>query len=352
MVDTATAPVADPAEVAANAAAEAQEEAALDRIVGSDATTQPVPAQDAAPPAPTDGRVRDASGKFASKTKETSPTESTQESEPTAASNNDVNAGDSAYNNAFRSLQKDKVPQKVLDSLSHDEIVAWGDDRAKNHLDIDRIKTKNAELERAAALVQGKSEATAETKAVTIDDDTLSEFVEIFGDEAAEPLRKFGESIVKKVMDGLGDQRKDLQTVIARMQAQEQVEARKSLSDRYDLSEEQRWQAVTAYMDKDANTHTTAHDAVLSACRQLFADEPHPDAVAAEHQARDNGQPTTEHRATPTASAPTLDDLEDHLIDAIEDGDAEAGDRIKKEIRRRTAVPLMFEGKVGVKQTR
>lgn len=233
--------------------------------------------------------------------------------------------------------------------MEPEAVVAWGNERSKNHLDIDRIQSKNAELERTIALVQGKSEAAAkETTAVEFDD-TLQEFVDFFGEEAAEPLRKFGDAIVKKVMDGLGDQRKDLQAVIGRMQAQEQVEARKTLSDRYDLSDEQRWMAVQAYMAKDANTHATAHEAVLSACRQLFADEPHPEQVAAEHAARSNGQPTTEHRTTPPASAPTMDDLEDHLIDAIEDGNAEERDRLQREINRRSAVPLMYEGKVGVK---
>ncbi len=345
MVDTATAPEVDPA---ANAAADAAEDAALDRIVGTDDTAAPVPAQDVAP-APTDGRARDASGKFTSKTTET-PADSTQESEPKAAPTNDANTDE--YRQAMRALQRDDVPQEYLDSLEPQKLTTWGNKRAAIHLDIDRINSKNAELERAITLVQGKAEATAEdTKAIEFDE-PLQEVVDIFGEEAAEPMRKFGDAIVKKVMDVLGDQRKDLQVVIGRMQAQEQVEARNALADRYNLSDEQRWQAVQAYMDKDANTHSTANDAVLSACRQLFADEPHPDQVAAEHTARTNGQPTTEHRATPPTAARTMEQLEDDFIDAKEDQDVEKADRIRTEIARRNPVPLMFEGKVGVKQTR
>ena len=344
MAVVGTAPEADPAEATAIAEADAQDEKALDRIVGTDdadATAQPVPAQDAAT-ALTDGRARDASGKF---TKDTSHAEP-ESGEPSEAPTNDATP---EYTNALKSLQRDKVPQGVLDSMEPEAVIAWGAARAEVHLDIDRITSKNAELERAITLVQGKSEATVETTTVDVLDEVVSEFDDFYGEEAGGLQRKFGEAIIKKMTDGLGDQREQLQTILGRMNAQEQVEARKALSDRYSLSEEQRWQAVTAYMDKDANKHTTAHDAVLSACRQLFADEPTPDQVDADHLARSNGQATTEHRATPLESAPTVDDLEDNLIDAIEDGDTEARDRIQREIRRRTAVPLMLTGKVGVK---
>jgi len=347
MVDTVGAPVeADPAEVAANVAADAADDAVLDRIVGVD-TAEPVPATQDAAPALTDGRARDATGKFTSKKSET-PAQSTQESEPTATPTNGANTDE--YRQAVRALQRDNVPHGVLDSMEPEAVIAWGTERAKTQLDVDRINSKNAELERAITLVQGKSEATVEDKPSTVDiDDVLGEFSDFFGDEAAEPLRKFGEAIVKQVQSGLGDQREQLQEILGRMQAQDQTEARKALADRYSLSDEQRWQAVQAYMAKDANTHSTASEAVLSACRQLFADEPHPDQIAAEHNARDNGQPTTEHRAIPPAAEPTLDGLEDLLIDAIEDGDTEEHDRIQRELRRRTAVPLMLEGRVGVK---
>ena len=111
-----------------DAAAEAQQDEVLSRILsdGDD----------------TGDHTRDERGRF-SKSEATKPeAKSKQTPEPTAVPEG-VKPDD--YRKALKALQFDKVPQKYLDTISPSELVEWGLDRAKNHADVSRLKTRSEE---------------------------------------------------------------------------------------------------------------------------------------------------------------------------------------------------------------
>lgn len=315
--------------------ADAEMDTALENILGDDYSEDtPAPGQEA-PDEPKDGQVRDKTGRFTKKS------DGAEDGEPTAATSDGANTDE--YRNALRSLQKDRVPTQVLESLKPDEIIAWGNERAQNHLDVDRIQSRIAELEQPPA---------EEAKPPPDLDETLDKFKEFFGEEAAEPLKAYGEALLAKFQAGQQGQQDQLAQIVARMQAQEQNEARQALSERWALSDV-RWQVVTDQMDRDKNEYPTRQDAVQAACRQLFADDDIDELnskLHIEHDKRDRGQPTTEHRRAP-AESKTIVDLEDQALDNILDGDDAALKKTSRAMAQRSqkqrVAPVV--GRVGMK---
>ena len=325
----------------ADVASDAAMDSALDTIIGDDTFLSP---EQEALSRPTEGlRERGTDGRF--KPKEETSVEA-EDGEPEAATVDD-GANTDEYKTALRSLQRDKVPAKVLDNLTPAEVIEWGQDRAANHLDVDRINSRNAELEQAKDALKA-TEPEAQADAVQ---ESLDEFKDYFGEEAAGPLKAYGEAILAKAQAGNESQNVVLQKLIDRMQAQESTEAREALSERWALSDT-RWQTVEAHMAKDANEYPTVKAAVQAACRQLFADDNIDDLnskLHTEHGKRDRGQPTTEHRGATPPAAKDMDALEDEGLDAILDGDDAEIAKSERRIaarQRRPAAPVV--GRVGM----
>ena len=319
----------------ADTKADADMDNALDKIIGQEDSA---PSQDETS-TPTEGRTQD--------DKDTKTTSVDSDTGEPAEAPNSKGAQTKEYRQALQSLRLDKVPQKVLDSLDPDELIAWGNERAKNHLDVDRIKFRNSELERAKTIVKddpehSDSDANIDEIMATVEND--------FGEEMSTPLKAFGEAIIKKVTEGNAARESQLDALFNQIQVRERNEAREALSERWNLSDE-RWQQVLDYVDADQNGHPNTHKAIESGCLQLFAKEAMAEfdsKLATEHVKRSKGQPTTEHRTSP-ASVKDMPDLEDKLLDDIIDGKTEAIEKTSREIGRRNrggGVPAA--GKIGI----
>ncbi len=328
----------DPKAVAeSEAAVNADQDAVLSQITGI--STQDTPAQpQKASTEPTDVVGRDSTGKFAAKAA-TEEVESTEASEPAEAEG--VNSED--YDKALKALQFDKVPVKVLAGMSHDEIIEWGNSRAKNHGDWQALKEELANLQKAKPAVEDPEVDNAY-------ESELAEIAEVFGEEVVVPFRK-----VLQAADA--NATRQASVLLDRVTRMEQSLSRRDLEKEWKLSDASRWQAVLAVRNEDRNEYESETDALRAAAKIALADDDLSDfkrKLRAEHKARSSGQPMTESRTT--ASQPTdgttIGDLEDQLLNAITSGKDEEIQRVRglmgQHSQSHSFALSMREGQVGM----
>ncbi len=317
---------------------------ALAKIIGPG--DEPAPPQEAAD-TPKDGRARDDTGRFKSKDKtddvvaeaSSEPEETSQPAKPEVVNSEE-------YRKALQALQLDKVPASVLDTMDPTELIEWGTARAQNHADVDRM------IHRAPS----EKDATSANKPESSDDldwkEMVEPFSEYFGEDAAGPLRAFGEKLLAKAGGGNSEQ---VAKLTAMVQRQGQELARTALTEKWNLSDQGRWNQVLEHRAKDANEYASESDAVEAAARQVFADETISDyqaRLAKQHKARSIGQPETQSRRQPVGDTKPTMDVEDDLLNAITSGDNEGVQRARGELRRRgskSLSELSVAGRVGVK---
>ena len=116
------------------------------------------------------------------------------EPEPTRDSPVTPAAPDADYQKALKALQRDGVPKDVIDGLKNDpaRLKEWGLKAAKRQADVDSFGAKVANAKDAtneSETPNGSPSDSAQTGDGEGDADPLSEFGEIFGEEAAKPLR-------------------------------------------------------------------------------------------------------------------------------------------------------------------
>lgn len=98
-------------------------------------------------------------------------------------------APDPDFDRALKALQRDGVPADIIESIRTDpsKVKEWGLKAAKRQADVDSFGAKVAESKKNGS--DQKSVSSVETGDGEADADPLSVFGEIFGDEAAKPLR-------------------------------------------------------------------------------------------------------------------------------------------------------------------
>lgn len=124
------------------------------------------------------------------------PRQATRTPEPSAPAN------DPDYDRALKALQRDGVPASVIDGMKTDPsaLKDWGLKALKRQADVDAFGAKVAKAKADAtetpkATEEAKQQASSETNDGEADADPLSEFGEIFGDEAAKPIRSFADRL-------------------------------------------------------------------------------------------------------------------------------------------------------------
>jgi len=116
---------------------------------------------------------------------EPAPRQAARTPEPTAPAN------DPDFDRALKALQRDGVPADIIDSIKADpsKVKDWGLKAAKRQADVDSFGNKVAESKKTQADKSETPKASAATDDGEADADPLSVFGDIFGDEAAKPLR-------------------------------------------------------------------------------------------------------------------------------------------------------------------
>lgn len=122
---------------------------------------------------------------------EPAPQRAARAPEPSAPTN------DPDFDRALKALQRDGVPASVIDSLKSDpsKVKEWGLKAAKRQADVDAFGAKKGQAPAAPSETPSAVKDSAKTQDEEADADPLSVFGEIFGDEAAKPLRTITERL-------------------------------------------------------------------------------------------------------------------------------------------------------------
>lgn len=326
-----------PAVSEARAKADAEQDAVLAKILAPDepesspSPPQPAPEQDA-PDLSKEGRVRDERGRFLKdelKPEASEPTEAPADTpEPEIAVPDSVNPEE--YRKAMQALQRDGVPSKAYADMDPTEVTQWGLKRLKSQSEVDGFGSKNADLEKQLAAVKSPPSDSP----VNLDE-AVKPFVEFFGEDAAEPLRAFGEKLMADMKDSLKDDMEAIRSLQASSLQQQRRDARSELSKEFkdwNLDKDSRWQPVLDYRAGDANEYPDEVEGLRAAALMVYAAEAlakKAKAVTQRNADRDNGQSTVENKGAPPPPAPNRDDRETDLIHAIMDGDKKEVDKLR-----------------------
>lgn len=103
-------------------------------------------------------------------------------------------APDPDFDRAMKALQRDGVPSEIIDSIRSDpsKVKDWGLKAAKRQADVDSFGAKKANSSETPDTSPKNSAQVGDDEA---DADPLSTFGEIFGDEAAKPLRNLTDKL-------------------------------------------------------------------------------------------------------------------------------------------------------------
>jgi hypothetical protein len=106
-------------------------------------------------------------------------------------------APDHDMDRALKALQRDGVPANVIDGLKSNpsELKAWGLKAAKRQADVDAFGAKVASDRKTEPNAVQEPKASVVSDDKESDADPLSEFGEIFGDEAVKPLKTMQERL-------------------------------------------------------------------------------------------------------------------------------------------------------------
>jgi hypothetical protein len=122
---------------------------------------------------------------------EPAPQQVNRTSEPSAPAN------DPDFDRALKALQRDGVPADIIASLKSDpsKVKEWGLKAAKRQADVDSFGAAKGNDKKPDAAKTENPKASTQSGDGEADADPLSEFGEIFGDEAAKPLRNLAERL-------------------------------------------------------------------------------------------------------------------------------------------------------------
>lgn len=109
-------------------------------------------------------------------------------------------ASDPEMDRALKALQRDGVPASVIDGLKANpsSLKEWGLKAAKRQADVDSYGSRLAEAKKTDAAKEAARpsvDASVKSEDKEADADPLSQFKDIFGDEAAKPIAALAERI-------------------------------------------------------------------------------------------------------------------------------------------------------------
>lgn len=240
---------------------------------------------------------------------------------------------------ARRALARAKVPKKIIESLSDEELLAWGAETARNQADVDRAFTRLKKLE-----TQGSEPDSSQTdESQTTDDagsdtaasvsdagevdlsDEASAFRDEFGDEAADALVNIVQKSQEPLRREFSQLKKTLDVLTKANEATVINSARTALVERYpDLTDEQFEQvkAKATTLAKTGDYRGKSQDVLFSDAAKLAIGEPDSSkarqALRDEHRSRSRGTPSTSGRKvskTPRSNSQRLDAAADAALD-------------------------------------
>ena len=226
---------------------------------------------------------------------------------------------------AMAALRRDGLPQTLIEKMSNEEVLEYGEKRAKVQGDTDDAYRQLSELKNGKetpAENNEPSETVAESAEVTpvVDlKEAVQPFAEIFGEDAAQALQSVTEAAIAPYVE-------QLQTQAAAMETLMVDSARNQLVGEYPgLGTQEGYQAVTDRMKSLLKTgdYSDVNTLMSDAARITFASESNSQAQNYQTklvQDRNLGQMTPSDKGSIPQKAMTSDDRDDAMLAALEAG--------------------------------
>lgn len=268
---------------------------------------------------------------------ETEEPDDTDESEDTEEPEDEPTKG-AELDKARRALARAKVPKKIIDSLSDEELIAWGKETAQHQATVDKAFTELKELqtrksetdtsqtdESQTADGKGSDTAAAAKSAETVDlSEAASALRAELGDETADALVKLLQASHKPYLEKIGMLEKSLGLLTKASEANVLSSARAALVERYPTLTDDQFAAVKAKAETLAKTgdYRGKQDDLFADAAKLAIGEPDTskqrEALRDQHRSRSRGTPSTSSRK-PTKPR-SIEQRKDAALDAALDG--------------------------------
>jgi len=230
---------------------------------------------------------------------------------------------------ALAALRRDGLPKGVVEKMTNEEILEYGDKRSKVQGDTDDAYRKLSELKKeqeTAPENREKSEVPAEPvdqpSPVNLQQ-AVKPFADIFGDDAADALQQVTAAAIEPYVKQINMQQNVLEGFLMK-------EAKGELMDQYpSLAEDDGYERVTERMKTlvKSGEYSEVKELMSDASRLVFANGTVSHGNQNQNQlarSKSLGQPTANSRATVGGPAMTEEERDDAILEMIESGKSPA----------------------------
>ena len=230
---------------------------------------------------------------------------------------------------ALAALRRDGLPKGVVEKMTNEEILDYGDKRSKVQGDTDDAYRKLSELKKEQETAPENSEKS-EVPAEPVDQPSpvnlqqaVKPFADIFGDDAADALQQVTAAAIEPYVKQINMQQNVLEGFLMK-------EAKGELMDQYpSLAEDDGYERVTERMKTlvKSGEYSEVKELMSDASRLVFANGTVSHGNQNQNQlarSKSLGQPTANSRATVGGPAMTEEERDDAILEMIESGKSPA----------------------------
>ena len=230
---------------------------------------------------------------------------------------------------ALAALRRDGLPKGVVEKMTNEEILDYGDKRSKVQGDTDDAYRKLSELKKEQETAPENSEKS-EVPAEPVDhpspvnlQQAVKPFADIFGDDAADALQQVTAAAIEPYVKQINMQQNVLEGFLMK-------EAKSELMDQYpSLAEDDGYERVTERMKTlvKSGEYSEVKELMSDASRLVFANGAVSHGDQNQNQlarSKSLGQPTANGRATVGGPPMTEEERDDAILEMIESGKSPA----------------------------
>ena len=226
---------------------------------------------------------------------------------------------------ALAALQRDGLPTALIEKMSNEEVLEYGEKRSKVQGDTDEAYRKLSELKKVQETAPENSEKS-EVPAEPVDQpssvnlqEAVKPFADLFGDDAAEALQQVTAAALQPYVQQINMQQNVLEGFLVK-------EAKTELVDQYpSLDTDDGYESVTERMKVlvKSGEYSDVKSLMSDASRLVFADEGGPHGTEYQSKlakSKASGQPTANGRSTVGGPPMTEEERDDAILEMIESG--------------------------------
>tara|TARA_R100001530_G_scaffold43002_2_gene32735 strand:+ start:1091 stop:2074 length:984 start_codon:yes stop_codon:yes gene_type:complete len=230
---------------------------------------------------------------------------------------------------ALAALKRDGLPTALIEKMSNEEVLEYGEKRSKVQGDTDEAYRKLSELKKVQETAPENSEKS-EVPAEPVDQpspvnlqEAVKPFADLFGDDAAEALQQVTAAAIQPYVQQINMQQNVLEGFLMK-------EAKAELTDQYpSLDTDDGYERVSERMKVlvKSGEYTEIRDLMSDASRLVFADGDGPHGTNYQSKlakSKASGQPTASGRSTVGGPPMTEEERDDAILEMIESGQSPA----------------------------